>query len=225
MTNDLDYLLGAEPPKGESELDRKLRETTLANAEVDVGTFLRPVNVNFLANVFGMHRNTVIKRLARCPVADYAVRGRSRQALYDFKTACDYLANPRIDVAQWIKSQRVQDLPQHISDQFWKAMRSKQAWEREAGHLWHTQDVIDVFGKVFMLIKETTQTWVEKLPGKATMSNEQYNAFRKLVLDLLNEIHAELSALPDQSETRSSIHSLDKEIAEQDARAVGEGEE
>lgn len=216
----LEFLLGSEPPANESDLDRQLRQSMVANAEPDVGAFLRPVNVNFLANVFGMHRNTVIKRLARCPVAEYATRGQSRQPLYDFKTACDFLANPRIDVAQWIKSQRVQDLPQHISDQFWKAMRSKQAWERDAENLWHTQDVLDVFGRVFMLIKETTQTWVEKLPGKATMTNEQYNAFRQMVLDLLNEVHAELALLPSQSETRSSLHSLDQEIASQDEKAL-----
>ncbi len=202
---DLDDLLG---PSESKELPA-LRE------------FWKPVGTTFLADVFRREVRTVKKKLASCAIKGWTTHKGTKVPLYDFVEAAGYLVDPKVDLLTWIKSQRAQDLPHHINDQFWKAMLGKQKWEREARNLWHTTDVLDVFGTVAMTIKETMQLWVENLPGKSTMSTEQYKALTQMVNALKADIHLQLVELPAKGQTYSSVTSLDAEIADADAKALG----
>lgn len=191
----------------------------------DVGMFYRPVGVKFLADVFRMEQRTVLKKLMKCPVVEYGERAGKKVPKWDFKVAASYLVDPKIDIEAWIKSQRVQDLPHHINDQFWKAQLSKQRWEANAKHTWRDEDVLRVLGEAAMLIRDTSLLWIENLPDKATISNENYHALRGEVTDLLEQIKKSLVDMPKQRRTESTLQLALAEAQEHDDEALGDFED
>ena len=236
MIDDDDDLLGdLTPARPKGKPGRKTNEERAARlaAEAagtaggkillpDLAMFYRPVGVKFLADVFRIEQRTVLKKMMKAPVAEYADHKGKQVPRWDFVVAAQHLVDPKIDIESWIKSQRAQDLPHHINDQFWKAMRSKQAWEKEAKQTWRDEDVLEVLGSTAMMIRDVSLLWIEDLPGKVNISTEDYNALRQSVTDLLDEVRAKLCEMPKMRRTESMVRALDQEMAQQDAAALAD---
>jgi hypothetical protein len=223
MSSDVDDLLGDLPP-AKNPVGRPTKAALAARAareSVEAGItpkatprmeeFYKPVGVTFLADVFRMDARTAKKKLAMCPTR---ASERGGVPLYDFVEAAGYLVQPKVDIATWIKSQRVQDLPPHLAPGVWQAMRHKQAWERDAGQLWETEDVLRVFGATALMMKDRMQLWADTIAENTTMTDDQRDRLMQLVDALQADIHRDLVTLPSQSKTRSSLASLDDQIAE-----------
>lgn len=209
MTDDIDELLGdVTPPKEPAALPR-------------MEEFYRPVGVTFLADVFRLDTRTVKKKLARCPVIANA---RGNTPLYDFVQAAGFLVKPQTDIAAWIKSQRVQDLPPHLAPGVQQAMLHRQTWELRAGLLWHTEDVLSVLGEVFLTIKDRMQLWVDTLGDNTDLNDDQRARMTQMVDALQNEIHSKLVEMPKKRQTRSSIASQDAEMEKASASLDGSEE-
>lgn len=186
--------------RAEAEIDHKkdVLEHDLPSYEY----FWRPVSVNFLANVFRNRDHAYIRsKLADCPVKGY---GEDRKPRYDFLEAASYLVSPA-DVAEHIRRMKAVDLPPALSAAVWKARLDEQKWHTLAGNLWHTEDVLTVFGDVFMLMRTRMQLWVETLNDKLTLTPEQFELIRNLVDGLQQEMHDALVKLPAQKSTPSSL--------------------
>lgn len=207
----------------ESRLQNSLRSSKAKNPPVEI--FLRPVPVHYFASIFKMKPDTIRRRLRNLEPVAWQERATGDVAKYDFVEALPYLIKPKVDIAEWIASQRIQDLPTHISDQFWKAHQTKQRVLKEAGDLWHTEDVLEVLGGLFLMIRDTTKIWIEELPGKSTMTTEQYEKFQRNVDGLLEEIHSRLVEMPTLQRTQSYKATIEGEIAQQDAEALGDSDE
>lgn len=219
MSSRIDALLDdSDEDAGTShdDLGDRLAASLQSRIQPDVGMFFRPVSVKFLADLFRKKPETIERRLRRCNVVKWETHKGRPSPRYDFHEALGWLVDPKIDVEEWIKSQRIEDLPKHISDQFWKAMRSKQIYEREAGELWHTDDVLEVFGELAMLINETMRLWIENIPGRNELTNDQYTALSNSVDGLRAEIHEKWKGLAQSRSTPSSIAAADRETAAQD---------
>lgn len=223
--NDLAELLGAAPlPAPEPEdtgfiddfdpADGDL-QTLLAGGIPDPSAFLRPVGVTFLGTVFGIEPRRLHKKLKNCPVVGRGTHGRGKGApLYDFKEACSYIVDPKIDLETWFSSLSTTTMPPIIMKAFWEAIRTRSRVMEEAGDYWHTADVQAVFGRIVMLIKDATLLWIEDLPDKASLTNENYNALRRQVTELLTSIQ---NLVEEQSRHRRSANvaeGIDREIAE-----------
>jgi hypothetical protein len=184
----------------------KLTQKDISRAAAGQGTapdwadFLQPVTVNWLAKVFRMDPQTVKKRLVRCPSLGNAGNGRP---VYDFVQASGFLVKPKMDMDEYIKSLDPAKLPNHINKTYWEAKRIRLKYELEAADAWATEDVLQVFGDLFINLKEATQLWIENLPGKAAMSTEQYAALMGNVSALQTDIHERLIAMPAAKQTRS----------------------
>lgn len=206
----------ASEPEGEIAFDE---DFDWKNAPLpSQSDFLRPVGVTFLAVVRRTEPRHIHKLLAKCPIVGYGnYQGKKVAPLYDFMTAISYLVEPKIDILDWLTTQTSTTLPPHINKAFWDAMNSKQRWQQRAGELWHTSDVLEVLGEVAMLIKETSQLWIENLPGKADLTDAQYNALTNMVGALLDDLHSRLVEMPKRRRTTSSVHSLDDDLAHAEA--------
>lgn len=186
----------------------------------DKAMFYRPVGVKFLADVFRMEQRTVLKKLMKCPIVGYEQERGRTVPKWDFKVAAQYLVEPKIDLESWLASKRIQDLPVHISDQYWKAMRSKQAWEREAKHTWRDEDVLEVLGRSAQLIRDVSLLWVDELPDKVSITTENYHAMRASVADLLTQIQEIMVEQPKLRRTESTVRLADEESQRQTDEAL-----
>lgn len=193
----------------------------------DVTTFHRPVTRTFLATMLGKEPRRLVAQLAKCPVIGYGpTTGKGPTPLYDFKEAIRFCVDPPVGaIDQWIRSQSSTTLPPLLNKAYWDAMRSRQMVEERAKDLWRTEDVLDVLGRTALTIKDTAQLWIENLPGKASMTSEQYEALRREVAALLDDIHQRLVAMPAARQTRASVAEIEETIAESMRAPLEEGDE
>lgn len=165
-----------------------------------------PVSIPFLAQEFGLSPPTVKARLAALKPADAGNRG---EPLYRISEAAAHLVQrQRVseeDIAKAMKTLRPQDLPPMMQAVYWDAMRKRQAWERDAGMLWRTTDVLDVLTDLFRTIRETVRLWADEVDGERRMSSENLNYLRKRTDDLQAELHERFEKMKETGSTRSSV--------------------
>lgn len=221
--SDFDDLLQITPP---SQADFGADGETLLDGEMpDVSRLMRPVRITYLATLFGTEPRRIEKKLAKCPVIRWEKHKGKEVPVYDFRLACAYLIEPKIDMETWIKSQSSLSLPPMINKAFWEGMRTKMRVMAEAGEYWHTTDVQAVFGRVAMLIKDVSLLWVEDLPDKANLSTENYQALRRMVDELLTEIRKEMMALSEGERTLPVRETIVDELRDSGAVLTWEGDE
>lgn len=162
--------------------------------------FRRPVNVTFLMNVFGMERRTIQVKLLNLAAVGHE---RGNTPLYDFRQAAAHLVKPIGNLAEQLKSFRVQDLPTHLQAPYWEAMLKRQKYEQVAGNLWRTEDVLDVFGEVFIRIRDSLQLWPETLAESGDFTDDQRAKLIVMIDALQEEIHGKLVDLPKRRKTVS----------------------
>lgn len=175
----------------------------LANG-LDLGVVYGGVSASWLAHVFGMDKNTVKKKLAN---GNCTIVGKNKGTpLYTIKEAAGFLIAPKVDLATYVKSLRPNDLPPILNDSYWAAMLKRQKWEENAGDLWRTNDVMDVFGTLATRIKSTIQLWPENVKG---LTDAQRLSLQQQTDSLLNDIHDIMVAAPLERRTPSSAEEPD----------------
>jgi hypothetical protein len=197
--------------RGRKESPAARRAARLAHAQAlgtDASEVRAGVSLTWLATATKMDLRTVKNRLGR--LKSLGPHGPRGSMVYDFNDAMTLLARPPPDqFANYMRSLRVQDMPTHLQESYWGALRKKQLWEMHAGELWKTTDVLDVFGDVFQVLKNTIQLWADNLDTKGDMSQEQRDALTEMMDGLLQDIHGRLVQMPQVSRRGSSADDPD----------------
>lgn len=214
---DFDDLLGDEPPR--PRRGRPTREEAAAKLQAQMSSplphyteFRRPVGVTFLANICGKQPKQIQKRLEKCPVESWHGHGKSQQPLYDFMTAIAYLVPPQGNIEDWFAQQNAASLPPYVNKMWWDSANQRNRVMRSSNQLWHDEDVMMVFGRILMLIREETKSWVDDLPEKDFLSNDQYNAIVDAANRLNKQIREALIDMPHQYKTLSMAHTIHNEL-------------
>lgn len=158
--------------------------------------FTKPVGVTFLANICRKQPKQIQKRLEKCPVVAWKTHGGKEQPLYDFMTAVAYLVPPKGDIEDWFSQQNAATLPPYVNKMFWDSAHQRNRVMLSSGDLWHTDDVIFVLSNVEMNIRQEVKMWIEDLPEKELLKNEQYNALRDATTRLVDDIRKKLVEMP-----------------------------
>ncbi len=159
------------------------------------------VSIGTLSQIFGMDPTTIRKRLRDCP----AILRRKAGYLYDMKVAAQYLVTPVFDIEEYMKTMRPADLPTHLQEAYWSAMRKKQQWEVDARRLWLTEDVVRKFGEVFQHIKFAMQLWPDNVERAIGITPEQRTLLIGMGDALQKEIHEKLIGMQHADSTPSSL--------------------
>ena len=190
-------------------LDQHINSSRGDTESVETG-----VSVFWLAKHFGLEVSTVRKKIAGCR----ASRRKTSGFLYLIKDAAPYLVQPKMDPEQLIRTMKSQDLPPHLQNQFWQAAVTRLKWERDAGELWLTEDVLDAFGEMFKLIKTSSQLWPDTVAEMVGLSDEQRTALQDQVDMLLTEVHASIKRTAQTGSTRSAYARLEELLEEPGVR-------
>lgn len=170
------------------------------NTPMDISGLHAGVTVGWLAQAFRMNPQTVKSRLAKCPT----LKAHQRGYIYEFRVAVEYLVTPKVDIEEYLKNVKVKELPTRLQAEYWQAMRARQIWEKEAGHLWATEDVLSRFSEVVGLMRSELQLWVDNLEQRIPVSHEQREYFEQQVHTLQSTLYEKLIALPQQGRTLPS---------------------
>lgn len=167
------------------------------------------VTVQWLSTVFRMSKPKVVQRLIRCPTLKTHQNG---AVIYDLAAAAAYLVPPKTDVKAYLRGLKPDDLPEQLKDQFWAAKLKEQRWRTNAGELWTSDSVMEVFGETFKTIKQTVQLWTDSVEETVGVTDEQRIFLRNLSDDLLDKIHKALVTLDATSATRNQLSELDADV-------------
>lgn len=190
---DIDDLIGA-PDEDEAEED----------ITFDIAETYGGVSAHWLGQMFGMDKATVKKKLAKAGVPIVGRRGRG--PLFRLVDAAPYMVKPKIDVEEFIRNMRPNDLPPMLSDMFWAAMLKKQKWELNAADLWRTEDVLSTLGDLWQTIRSRVTLWAEDVDRAHGLTEAQRQEINKLADGLLHSIYQHLVELPNsRKQTRSTL--------------------
>lgn len=227
---DLSDLLGDDPPSSEpppprpkrgrptkEEAARRLQES--ADKSLPHYTeFRRPVGVTFFADILGVQPKQIQKRLERCPVDSWKTHGGKPHPMYDFLTGMSYLIPPQGNIEDWLSQQNQASLPPIVSKAYWEMTNARIRALTAAGQLWHDEDVLMTFGRVSMLIRQESKMWIEDMPGRDRLSDEQYNFLVDRVADMNKQIKKKLEDLPREHQTNAHSREIAAELAGTDTR-------
>lgn len=167
---------------------------------MDVSGLHAGVTVGWLAQAFRMDPKTVKARLANCPV----LKAHQRGYIYEFKVAVEYLVTPKVDIEEYLKKAKTKDLPTRLQSEYWQAMRARQMWEREAGALWPTEDVLATFSEVAGMLRSELQLWVDNLERAVAVTAAQRDFLNDEVHSLQSRLYEKLVSLPQSRYTPPS---------------------
>lgn len=195
--DDFDDLIGTSTVAGSHALEY------VPDAEVDDNVFAG-VTRTWLADVFGMDPTTVKKRLANCPT-----KGKRGQfPVYELRLAAQYLVPPRVNIGEYLKSMRPNDLPPILQSAYWDAQKKRQDWELNAGELWKTEKVIETLSETFKLIKTSVSLFADTVEQEHGLTEAQRETIGKLTDSLMDDIHNSLVRQHELSRTPNQLAEL-----------------
>lgn len=222
--DDFSDLLGDTPdPKPKrgrptkEEAEAKL-QAQMEQALPHYTAFRRPVGVTFLSSILGVQPRQIQKRLEKCPVDSWNRRGGSQQPQYDFLTAMAYLIPPQGSIEDWLAEQNQASLPPSVSKFYWEMVNARIRALVAAGQLWHDADVLMTFARVSLLIRQESKMWIEDMPGRHMLSDEQYNFLVDRVNDMCSQVKEKLETLPREHQTNAHSREIEKELEGTDKR-------
>lgn len=190
----------AEQALADAAHQAELRAAVTGRTKIAEEEFLLPVSRNFLARVLHMDPMTVKKRLRGCkPVASFG--GNGGREVYYFHEALPFLVKPKMDLGTYLKTLNPTDMPPSINKVFWEAERIKNKVLIETGESWHDSSVLDVLGRVFMLIKERIPIITEGM-REAGLTDEQAAKLTSYADRMQADLYAALVEQPKQHRTQ-----------------------
>jgi hypothetical protein len=167
---------------------------------------LNGVTANWLGQMFNMDPRTVRKKLAGIsPIG----RGKGGSDLWNFRTACQYLVDPKIDLNEYLQTIRPEQLPNKINRDYWDAKLKEMKFREEAGQLWRTEKVLDMFSETLKHMRGCMNLWIDTIEKNATTTPEQRAVINNLVDSLQNDIHQMLIVRAKEGSTLSYLEEDD----------------
>lgn len=145
-------------------------------------------SVSELASLFNKDKRTVSERIRNVkPSGD-----RNGFPIYHLAEASKYLCDPVVNVEEYIKQLRPQDLPPYLLKEFWLGQLTKQKFELNDAKLWLTEDVMRVLANVFKNLKTGILLFADTIEAKTDLTDKQRRLLNELSDGLLIELHRTL---------------------------------
>lgn len=145
-------------------------------------------NITQIAKLFRMERRDVTPK-----IMDVAPCGdRGGYPIYYIHEVAPHLVKPIYDVETYLKRMHPNDLPKHLTKEFWSGMRAKQEYDKAAGNLWETDKVIEVMGEAFKLLRMSILLAGDTVEREMVFTTEQREKLREIMDGALNDCAARL---------------------------------
>lgn len=192
-------LVGGDDDVSERVKRYRERQQQTKFAHLDLGDVVHGVTADWLAGVLSSSVGTVRVKLAKCPF-----RKIGSHKVYNVATAMEYLIKPQMDVERYLKTLKKEDLPEVLRESYWSALLKRQQWEINAKELWHTEDVMTVFGETMQTIKFAVKLWIDDMEREVAITPKQYAFLVKKCDELQDQIYQKLVGQHAKKKTRSS---------------------
>lgn len=183
--------------------------------------------VSDLSVIFDMSPQEVNRRIVGKVVPKTVA---SKIPRYALREAAPYLCNVIFDPEEFIKKMAPEKLPPKLQDAFWKAQRSRLAYEEDKGDLWRTERVIGVLSDAFKAIRMTVLMFGDTLEQVTEITPEQRTLIQELGDGMLASLHTNLIAAfanyqppADEHGMPLSGHEGEMEVPQQESEDFDDG--
>lgn len=144
--------------------------------------------LNQLAQIFGLDRKTVAKRLRDVvPDGDPAKNCRHKDR-YTVRRAAPYLVEHK-EILRAAPDIDPDDLPPEEAKNYWDAKLKEQTYLARDGHLWDDNAVLETFSSIFKPLANKVRAISDTLERRAGLSARQTAIVDEVCDELLREMH------------------------------------
>ncbi len=141
--------------------------------------FFDGMTVPRLAQLFRLDRRTVTEKLRPLrPTGE-----RHGAPTYHVVDAAPYLSEPIIDIEEYLKNIGPGDLPAALQAQYWNAQNGKLKYKEQAGDLWRTTQVLEVFTGAFRSLAQSLRLLSDRVEAQVGLTAEQRHIIEKEISD------------------------------------------
>lgn len=168
----------------------KVRDSKLVDNETKAMLF-EGVSISQLNIIFGMDNRTVAAKMAGVE----PVGKRHSFPIYSIKEAAAVLVEPTLDldqieqIAAYVRKLNPQNMPKMLTKEFWAAMRTKQLYEEDAGDLWRTDKVVEVFGDLVKSIRTPLILAKDAVANEMELDDRSQKIIDRIIDDILEGLH------------------------------------
>lgn len=158
--------------------------------EATNGLLFEGASISQLGKLFGMDNRTVRSKI-------HGVEPVGRRAGYPIwavKDVAPFLVETQLNVDEievviaYVRKLNHTNLPKMLTKEFWAAMTAKQRFEENAGDLWRTEKVLEVYGDLVKAIRMPLVLALDTVQGEVEMSERQQKIMTAIIDNLLGEL-------------------------------------
>lgn len=183
--------------------------TKIMDAETKAMIF-EGASISQLNAIFGMDNRTITAKIAGLD----PVGTRGGAPIYSIKQAAQLLVEPILDleqvevVAAYVRKLNPTNMPKMLTKEFWSAMRTKQLYEEDAGDLWRTDKVVEVFSDLVKSVRMPLILAKDAIANVKELTDKDQKIIDQIIDGILEELH---DAVVKQFGARATTQSLDNE--------------
>ena len=154
------------------------------------GLLFEGASISQLGKLFGMDNRTVQSKITGIEPCGR----RAGHPIYAVKEAAPFLVETQLDiddieqVITYVRKLNHTNLPKMLTKEFWAAMTAKQKFEENAGDLWRTDHVSEVFADLVKAIRIPLVLAHDTIANEMELSDNQRSALTHIIDGLLEEL-------------------------------------
>lgn len=163
---------------------------TKVGDETTNGLLFEGASISQLGRLFGMdNRNVKSKIHGVEPVGK-----RAGYPIFAVKDVAPFLVETQLNVDEievvinYVRKLNHTNLPKMLTKEFWAAMTAKQRFEENAGDLWRTEKVLEVYGDLVKAIRMPLVLAIDTVGGEVELTERQRTIMTAIIDNLLGEL-------------------------------------
>ena len=190
------------------------------SGESQVNGHLASVSVPQLADMFGVSKEQVRRRLRTCePLAK-----KTSGYVYSLPEAASYLVAPRVDVRRALQTMKPSELPAELQTAVYTAQLKRLQFEKQAGSLWSKEDVVSFLTAIFSRLRAGVLLWPDVLAERSGLDEEGRAEIETQCDRLLEELCEEVEELA-RADSPQSVLSRIFDIVPEEALLDEDGDD
>ena len=175
-------------------------------------------NLSQLGSLFRMDHRVLVEKMTKGGCKPVGTR--NGVEIYAVHEVAPYLVKPAYDIEEYLKRMHHNDLPKHVTKEFWAGLRSRQEYETRAGNLWPTSRVVEVMGGLMKQIKMSARLMSDQVDRQAELSDRQRQIVKAQCDAMLDEAYRGIleafSTAPTNTDVIEQSEKMVEEVKEDD---------
>lgn len=117
---------------------------------------------------------------------------RSSYATYKIKEVAARIVKPGYSIEEYIRRMHPNEMPVGLMKEFWAGQKSRQSYERDAGDLYRTSEVVAAFSKALADARTSIQLFIDGIERETGITDPQRKVLRRRTDALIDDLRIAL---------------------------------